>query len=65
MDDPLWELLLEMENIEDEKNTVLIPLLVDDPLWAHSERVQSSLKSVLIPLLVDDPLWGLYWSYVY
>ena len=38
---------------------VLIPLLVDDPLWAGpiigSGRM---LFAVLIPLLVDDPLWA-------
>ncbi len=40
------------------EESVLIPLLVDDPLWAIR---QSSKKCtnflVLIPLLVDDPLW--------
>ncbi len=37
---------------------VLIPLLVDDPLW---EKIRLCYHCfgycVLIPLLVDDPLW--------
>ncbi len=37
---------------------VLIPLLVDDPLWAPSSEWFLLLSEVLIPLLVDDPLWG-------
>jgi len=39
---------------------VLIPLLVDDPLWVMRNflRVQDCL--VLIPLLVDDPLWVVF-----
>jgi len=38
--------------------SVLIPLLVDDPLWGV-ERLYAGAErtSVLIPLLVDDPLW--------
>ena len=36
---------------------VLIPLLVDDPLWALRVLMASMCRSVLIPLLVDDPLW--------
>ncbi len=38
--------------------TVLIPLLVDDPLWATKSTKDANIKFlVLIPLLVDDPLW--------
>ncbi len=36
---------------------VLIPLLVDDPLWALSDGTNVVYEVVLIPLLVDDPLW--------
>ncbi len=47
---------------------VLIPLLVDDPLWVHMTYSKESIQDVLIPLLVDDPLWGLIsskiWWYV-
>ncbi len=40
-------------------NDVLIPLLVDDPLWGFKHgRVCVELQVVLIPLLVDDPLWA-------
>ncbi len=38
---------------------VLIPLLVDDPLWdINSILKDDNIYTVLIPLLVDDPLWG-------
>ena len=36
---------------------VLIPLLVDDPLWATILAAIVYVALVLIPLLVDDPLW--------
>ncbi len=36
---------------------VLIPLLVDDPLWVKIIIMKNVLEFVLIPLLVDDPLW--------
>ncbi len=36
---------------------VLIPLLVDDPLWVFCEVFMFEKFKVLIPLLVDDPLW--------
>ncbi len=36
---------------------VLIPLLVDDPLWGVSLFYSRLNVLVLIPLLVDDPLW--------
>ncbi len=36
---------------------VLIPLLLDDPLWAYSKAVHRLERMVLIPLLLDDPLW--------
>ncbi len=40
-------------------NYVLIPLLLDDPLWAETYIVHSILPElVLIPLLLDDPLWA-------
>ena len=40
---------------------VLIPLLVDDPLWVDGVVTANSSKEVLIPLLVDDPLWDSYY----
>ena len=55
MDDPLWD--------KDEAQTilkelVLIPLLVDDPLWEMNKLSNNDkFGLVLIPLLVDDPLW--------
>ena len=36
---------------------VLIPLLLDDPLWESKIMLLSPLVFVLIPLLLDDPLW--------
>ena len=39
---------------------VLIPLLVDDPLWADENEETNNVYFVLIPLLVDDPLWAEY-----
>ncbi len=36
---------------------VLIPLLLDDPLWAIETEVNGVVTKVLIPLLLDDPLW--------
>ena len=36
---------------------VLIPLLVDDPLWVSQKKFLYLQHHVLIPLLVDDPLW--------
>ena len=36
---------------------VLIPLLVDDPLWDINFLLSDVENTVLIPLLVDDPLW--------
>ncbi len=42
-----------------KKARVLIPLLVDDPLWGFSRYHEwNNLLYVLIPLLVDDPLWA-------
>ena len=39
---------------------VLIPLLLDDPLWEKCLLGACVLLGlVLIPLLLDDPLWGL------
>ncbi len=40
--------------------TVLIPLLVDDPLWELEAQLKNVMLIVLIPLLVDDPLWVYY-----
>jgi len=38
--------------------SVLIPLLLDDPLWANYPlSLQHYKDKVLIPLLLDDPLW--------
>ena len=40
---------------------VLIPLLVDDPLWVNLAYDFTEVqRPVLIPLLVDDPLWVLF-----
>ncbi len=40
------------------ENHVLIPLLVDDPLWENRLSANNAAYyKVLIPLLVDDPLW--------
>ncbi len=36
---------------------VLIPLLLDDPLWALKTNFLNLQSFVLIPLLLDDPLW--------
>ena len=38
---------------------VLIPLLLDDPLWVFSFGGKVRVNQVLIPLLLDDPLWVL------
>ncbi len=44
--------------IKDRELTVLIPLLVDDPLWViELLYANANREIVLIPLLVDDPLW--------
>ena len=55
MDDPLWGLALLLSSL---KKAVLIPLLVDDPLWVNGTATYEETPTwVLIPLLVDDPLW--------
>ncbi len=36
---------------------VLIPLLVDVPLWVVAIGIIAIVALVLIPLLVDVPLW--------
>ncbi len=42
-----------------KSDVVLIPLLVDDPLWVKIKLMEPNQESiVLIPLLVDDPLWA-------
>ena len=38
--------------------TVLIPLLLDDPLWELLQMSKVVIDQVLIPLLLDDPLWA-------
>ena len=44
--------------------TVLIPLLLDDPLWGVLKIRNIIMVIVLIPLLLDDPLWVCsYYSY--
>ena len=43
---------------------VLIPLLVDVPLWVAEEQGHRGIQSVLIPLLVDVPLWVLNKMYL-
>ncbi len=38
---------------------VLIPLLMDDPLWDDKGNPFTLfIVGVLIPLLMDDPLWA-------
>ncbi len=37
---------------------VLIPLLLDDPLWELGRKLTKFSEKVLIPLLLDDPLWA-------
>ncbi len=54
----LWLLLLKLSK------TVLIPLLVDDPLWGKQLKARKAYEAVLIPLLVDDPLWGVYFEWL-
>ncbi len=44
-------------------SAVLIPLLLDDPLWdAEFSEYTKEAYNVLIPLLLDDPLWGWFKS---
>ncbi len=43
--------------LEEAQNKVLIPLLLDDPLWALIFNLYNFTIMVLIPLLLDDPLW--------
>ena len=55
-----WPSLGQRKAIRGVKKLVLIPLLVDDPLWAIPfVYVTLKTENVLIPLLVDDPLWVL------
>ncbi len=44
---------------------VLIPLLVDVPLWGILPKLHRSLSRVLIPLLVDVPLWAMIKNFNY
>ena len=45
---------------------VLIPLLLDDPLWGILIDIKNNhLIIVLIPLLLDDPLWENRGVYIY
>ncbi len=46
-----------IDNLKRWVEKVLIPLLVDDPLWEFKIIFSSPASKVLIPLLVDDPLW--------
>ncbi len=48
-------IVVSSENLE---KGVLIPLLVDDPLWDVNLLCKVWRSWVLIPLLVDDPLWA-------
>ncbi len=43
-----------------ESQEVLIPLLLDDPLWDYLLQMINEEDDVLIPLLLDDPLWGVF-----
>ncbi len=53
--DPLWERIGELVLLSLE---VLIPLLLDDPLWvSQNVELEAKIGRVLIPLLLDDPLW--------
>ncbi len=40
------------------EQVVLIPLLLDDPLWENENILEDCIIPVLIPLLLDDPLWA-------
>ena len=42
------------------REVVLIPLLLDDPLWVISLNINDYPILVLIPLLLDDPLWEIF-----
>ena len=44
---------------------VLIPLLVDVPLWEADSHSDAYSIVVLIPLLVDVPLWVLFLVYLH
>ncbi len=47
--------------INSAEDAVLIPLLLDDPLWGVNFNLAYDFTEVLIPLLLDDPLWvGFY-----
>ncbi len=48
-----------------QKHEVLIPLLLDDPLWVAVSKHKKKARIVLIPLLLDDPLWVLYYHYLH
>ncbi len=45
------------EDPSDDQIFVLIPLLLDDPLWVSEDMIAIAVSMVLIPLLLDDPLW--------
>jgi len=47
----------ESEFLTEEQTNVLIPLLLDDPLWDKNQVMNNQNFVVLIPLLLDDPLW--------
>ncbi len=52
-----------MQRRETLSYRVLIPLLVDDPLWEYFFQLWERNFFVLIPLLVDDPLWAILNDY--
>ena len=55
LDDHLWGI---KEQWAEDLALVLIPLLLDDPLWASTkDDVVCDDYKVLAPLLLDDPLW--------
>ena len=53
-----WPALGQIIKESKKSYRVLIPLLVDDPLWdVNLKSLPEGNSWVLIPLLVDDPLW--------
>ena len=58
-----WPALGKQKNGSFKNHIVLIPLLVDDPLWVWKLWIGRQRLKVLIPLLVDDPLWALWKPY--
>ena len=48
---------IKIQNHYVKLTSVLIPLLLDDPLWGVDLDGVVAEYRVLIPLLLDDPLW--------